>query len=106
MALTAYLQPRVCPICNTPIEQSDTEGRDRIYDRDACKQKAYRRKKTQCPECETPNALTPHPYTGQIVECYRCKAKLRFDYIPNARKARGWTTIKEGKKQYRKPDGP
>jgi endogenous inhibitor of DNA gyrase (YacG/DUF329 family) len=102
-ALSAYLGTRNCPECGIPIDQSESEGRDRIYDRNACKQKAYRRKKTQCPECEAPNALTPHPYTGQIVQCYKCGAKVRYDYIPNARKSRGWTTIKEGKKQFRKP---
>ncbi len=101
MALSAYVSPRVCPACGKKIEQSESEGRDRIYCNDACKMVFHRRKKTQCPDCNTANALPGHPYHGQIATCYHCGAQMRYTAEPTQDNQKGWSITKRGKKNLR-----
>jgi hypothetical protein len=99
VAMSAYLPARQCPECGTPIDQSESEGRDRIHCSPKCKQAAYRRRKGQCPACEANNAMPQHPYTGQIVRCYKCGSKFKYDYLGDDYKpTRRWIIIETGKK--------
>jgi len=95
--MAKYIGKRTCPECNTPIKQSDSTGRDRVYCSNACKMKAYRHKRSLCPICERPYTLPFNPYAGQSVTCWTCSAEMRYDRQPSTGRYR-WKVVKRGKK--------
>ncbi len=100
MALSAYMKPQICPACGEPVEQSEKEGRSRLFHNDACKMRYHRLMQSRCLWCERPRTLPSKPYAGQVVHCWNCSAEMRWERDPHDKKHH-WKTIKNGKKNLR-----